>query len=356
MINDTGSSEGEEKPQRNLKGFFKKYRKAIIFFALLLVSILFIINFIWYFGADVSDFFKYSFEGSSKEGEFYVEEASVLDLKNSPSKYYDKQVRVSGELEECTYFLTEAANSTLNESEEVWDKEDLVEKESEVEALCFKVEKEYGRVLVSTNLLDIESKRDNLTAIGYLRKASRLSDLFEIEQILNSEYLGLIENQEEILHEEINIFEVEEKIHEKINELRVRENLSKLDYANNLANIARAHSMDMAENDFLDNKNLEGDYAGNRVRDAGFYCLRDNSYSQHIGENIYQNWVYSSIEYSMGVPKYNWISEEEIAESTISGWMNNSESRDSLLSSDYSKEGIGIAIADEKVYITQNLC
>jgi len=53
---------------------------------------------------------------------------------------------------------------------------------------------------------------------------------------------------------------------------------------------------------------------------------------------------------------YHWNSPEAIAQTTVAGWMNSSGHRENILTLTFDREGIGIAIASEKVYITENFC
>jgi hypothetical protein len=58
-----------------------------------------------------------------------------------------------------------------------------------------------------------------------------------------------------------------------------------------------------------------------------------------------------------GVKYYDWNTLEEIAESTVEGWMNSPGHRKNILIPVWQREGIGVSIApDDKVYITENFC
>ncbi len=353
--------EKPRKPLRNIKSFFRKYKSAIIFISLLLLSALFIFNVFWYFGDDMTNAFKKTLNLEQDNSErIFVEKVEISDLKLEPSKYFGKQVKVSGELTKCKYVITEPSNVTYNKSSEglVVVSSDLVEREKDISALCFFEERGEGYIKVPTNILEIKSFEEgsNVTVIGFLKKVSRISDVFIVEHILNKKYEEILNKQKELPKQKINVFEVEERIHKLVNELRKENNVSELEYRKNLANIARYYSQEMALKNYFDNVDLVGKYAGARARDAGFYCIRNESYVRQIGENVYKNYLYSSVEYSMGVPKYRWASEKEIAASTIDGWMNESSSREFLLSKDFSKQGVGVAVSGNEVIITQNLC
>ena len=156
----------------------------------------------------------------------------------------------------------------------------------------------------------------------------------------------------------INILELEEQIHNLINTERQDYGLSSLSYDTDLADIARAHSQDMAINNYFSHYNLKGQDPTDRAKAAGYNCYKDLGggwSSDGIAENIYQNNLYDTMTYYDNVPVYDWNSQSEIASSTVTGWMNSPGHRQNILSSSYDKEGIGVAISsDYKVYITQD--
>lgn len=156
----------------------------------------------------------------------------------------------------------------------------------------------------------------------------------------------------------INIIELETQIHVLINTEREKVGLKLLVYDSTLSTIARNHSSDMATNNYFDHNNLNGLTPTDRAKLAGYSCHKDydSYYFDGIAENIFQNWLYSEIIYYNRIPTYNWNSQNEIASSTVEGWMNSLGHRQNILDSDIDKEGIGIAISnDSKVYITQDL-
>jgi uncharacterized protein YkwD len=157
---------------------------------------------------------------------------------------------------------------------------------------------------------------------------------------------------------EINIQELEMQIHNLINNERQQYGLPSLEYDSKLADIARAHSQDMANRNYFDHVNPEGDGPTERAIKAGYSVHKEYGggvYSDGIAENIYQNWLYDEITYYNGIPVYDWNSQSELASSTVNGWMASPGHRSNILESSYDKEGIGVAISsDYKVYITQD--
>jgi uncharacterized protein YkwD len=80
---------------------------------------------------------------------------------------------------------------------------------------------------------------------------------------------------------------------------------------------------------------------------------------QLMGENIYQNNLYSRVITEKKRTTYDWNSMEKIAATTVKGWMDSEGHRQQVLDRNYVKEGIGVAIAeneDGKVYVTQVFC
>ena len=142
-------------------------------------------------------------------------------------------------------------------------------------------------------------------------------------------------------------------IHQLVNCERQKSSLSVLSQGAGLAAIARAHSEDMALNDFFEHENLAGQTAADRGNAVGYRCFKDfgSFYTEGISENIFQGWMYSSFN-SRG---RNYVTLEEIAFRIVDGWMNSPGHRKNILTETYDREGIGIG-AEESVWVTQNSC
>jgi|GEM_PF-1526124 len=157
---------------------------------------------------------------------------------------------------------------------------------------------------------------------------------------------------------EINTTELALDIHNLINIERQKYGLSPLIYDLELGEIALAHSQDMATRGYFSHDNLGGDGPTERAIKAGYTVHKELGggwYSDGIAENIFQNNLYSSVTYINGIPMHDWNDQNEIALSTVFGWMNSPGHRQNILDSSYDKEGIGVAVSsDNKVYITQD--
>ncbi len=156
----------------------------------------------------------------------------------------------------------------------------------------------------------------------------------------------------------IRIPDLEARIHALINKERQKHGLSRLVWHDRLSRIAREHSRDMAERKYFSHDSPEGHDFSYRYRQGGYSCaVKGQGVIYTGGENILQNNLYNSVTTVNGVAYYDWNSEEEIAETTVQGWMNSPGHRKNILTPQWEREGIGIFVApDDKVYITQNFC
>lgn len=157
----------------------------------------------------------------------------------------------------------------------------------------------------------------------------------------------------------IEIPTLELRIHELINQQRTNHRLSSLSFDSSLASIARKHSTDMAKNNYFAHVNLQGLDPTDRGNLVGYSCYKNYGtyYTTGIAENIMQNNLYDSVTYYNGIPRYDWNSQEAIAQSTVTGWMNSPGHRQNILTSTYYREGIGVAMSsDNKVYVTEDFC
>jgi uncharacterized protein YkwD len=115
-----------------------------------------------------------------------------------------------------------------------------------------------------------------------------------------------------------------------INATRVRFNKSRLQYDNNMAEVAAAHSQDMIDRSFFDHINPDGLRVGDRIEEAGYrnFSCAENLAKDHSGA----------------------ISAHE-------NYMNSSGHRENILGNEYKYVGVGVrmtkdAILQSQVYIT----
>jgi uncharacterized protein YkwD len=149
------------------------------------------------------------------------------------------------------------------------------------------------------------------------------------------------------------------RIHELVNEQRATNGLALLSSDPALAALALNHSTDMATNNYFSHIDLAGEDPTTRGNASGIFCIKDygSYYTYGVAENIFQNNLYTSVTDTNGVYSYAWSTQEAIAQSTVTGWMNSAGHRKNILTSTFESEGIGVAIAsDAKVYITEDFC
>ena len=152
--------------------------------------------------------------------------------------------------------------------------------------------------------------------------------------------------------------ELASRIHQLTNEERRRHGLRALEWDRELAAIAYLHSSDMARRDYFDHISPEGKNFADRYREHGYRkSTRVGDVVYEGAENLFLNNIARSYTYDKEtgeVYSYDFNSLEEIAKSTVEGWMQSPGHRENILTP-FTREGIGIYITDDgKVYITQN--
>ena len=117
-----------------------------------------------------------------------------------------------------------------------------------------------------------------------------------------------------------------------------------LQWDEDLASVARAHSEDMATRGYMSHDTPEGLDPTDRLHRAGFSCRKATHYG--IGENI-------AIESSLD-------SVDVAAEEAVVGWVGSPGHRRVLMSADYDRTGVGAALGTYQgrraLYLTQVFC
>ena len=153
---------------------------------------------------------------------------------------------------------------------------------------------------------------------------------------------------------------LEKRIHDLINTARIQHQFRPLKLNERLSKIARDHSRDMAERRFFDHVNPDGKNPTRRAVDGNFPCRRDlldGSFTIGVSENIFQNNLYSQVIFYQGRTTYQWNSLDEIARTTVKGWMDSPGHRANIMDRRVQTSGVGIAISsDDKVLVTQLFC
>lgn len=153
---------------------------------------------------------------------------------------------------------------------------------------------------------------------------------------------------------------IEYLVHDLTNQERKNHGLSQLVFDSEITQIARGHSQDMAFREYFAHETPEGFTPSDRAEQAGYFCQKIVGLQIYSGiaENIFQGYLFNSYYTLNGeITSYDWSSEEEIAKTTVEGWMNSPGHRENILTDIFDREGIGVEIIqDNKVYVTQNFC
>lgn len=159
----------------------------------------------------------------------------------------------------------------------------------------------------------------------------------------------------------LNRTRIEHLVHERINDRRRAHNLRTIQFDNELQEIARYHSKDMAENQYFAHESPSGETMSDRYDKFGYDCRVDMSGNQYStgAENIAYTYANERIVRENGDTAY-YSNEEEIAQGLVNQWMNSTNHRKNILKSHWKNEGIGVYIIEvdgkTRVYATQNFC
>jgi uncharacterized protein YkwD len=150
---------------------------------------------------------------------------------------------------------------------------------------------------------------------------------------------------------------LEQRLFDLVNEQRAAHGLEPLGWDDPLANVALAHSKDMAARGYFDHVNPDGDDVNDRAARSGLECRRGGRTG--LGENLALTPLYSATlkREDGSVSRYEWRTLDEVAAVTIEGWMASPGHRRNILDPGFSEHGIGVAIDSAfRVYVTDNFC
>lgn len=190
-----------------------------------------------------------------------------------------------------------------------------------------------------------------IASLGFILFSAQV----DLAQVLSGNDVDPLADKPKII-----IDELEKEIHRLVNAERTKRSLAPLSWDEKLRIIAREHSKDMAQQNFFDHVNPDGETPTERGLAKGYNCTRYYATYKKTGvaENIYQNNLYTTYDYrGDSIVSYNWSTNEEIAKSTVEGWMKSDYHRKNILDKNHGSEGIGVYIDDNhKVWITENFC
>lgn len=143
---------------------------------------------------------------------------------------------------------------------------------------------------------------------------------------------------------QIDSQEIENAVYLKINSVRKDAGLRALTFDGEMILLARAHSENMAENDYFSELDLGGNDAAARAIELGF------NRKKWDGE-----WQDSILFENIGkVPAENFTEAEEVAQALVDVWIEEEDSRNKILISSLTHTGAGMAFDGEKYLATQN--
>jgi uncharacterized protein YkwD len=135
----------------------------------------------------------------------------------------------------------------------------------------------------------------------------------------------------------LDVDATESRVEEHTNDERRAAGAGGVAHDRELAAVARAHSRDMRDRGFVDHVDPDGDGPEDRLRAAGLDCSP--------GENVYQT------------PRGALASSERaLADHVVRSWLESPGHRETLLRDRYTRQGVGVAVGEEAVYVTQLFC
>ena len=126
---------------------------------------------------------------------------------------------------------------------------------------------------------------------------------------------------------------VASQIHSRTNAARANKGLSKLTYDATLASLAQTRSADMSKNNYFSHTSPNG-------CDLTCHFSSLNYVASAFGENL--------AEYT----EFHEFTDSELAAEFIGMWLNSPGHRANLMSSNFTREGIGIATKGDRVVVT----
>lgn len=155
-----------------------------------------------------------------------------------------------------------------------------------------------------------------------------------------------------VFHSRVDRAAVEQAVHGEVNQRRTDRGLSELGFDEDLREIARSHSEDMAGEGYFAHRDAENRGYAARYAAHDYECRVPISEGKYFtgGENI-----------SLYPIEGNSDAADEIAEAVVDGWMGSPGHRENMLESAWRVEGIGAAVGEhpekgKSVFVTQNFC
>jgi uncharacterized protein YkwD len=181
------------------------------------------------------------------------------------------------------------------------------------------------------------------------------NDTTDAEQTDGSESGGLTTEAD------LNRTRIEYLVHEEISDRRRAHDLRPIQFDDELREIARYHSKDMAENQYFAHESPDGETMADRYDKFGYDCRVsvNGTHSMTGAENIAYTYAFTDVTGPNGETLHH-DNESDIAEGLVNQWMNSTGHRENILKPYWENEGIGVYIieidGETRVYATQNFC
>lgn len=148
------------------------------------------------------------------------------------------------------------------------------------------------------------------------------------------------------IQKSLDISLLEQDIHEIANKARAPNGIQPVGYDSNLANIARAHSQDMAVHQFFSHYSYNGTGLNHRYAFSGYTC------KVQVGAYTYST---SNENIAVVTAQGN---EMQIAQHIVDTWLGSTADRGNIFDTEHKVEGIGVALTSNKmaVYATEDFC
>jgi uncharacterized protein YkwD len=143
---------------------------------------------------------------------------------------------------------------------------------------------------------------------------------------------------------------IERAIQRQVNDERATVERSPLQWSVPLQVIARAHSSDMARNDFVSHESSSGNTTAERFERFGHDCEPPAGHdSPRVGENLAR------------IPlQGTGMNETTIAREIVAGWTESESHRQTLLARQWGRAAVGVSVVSQTggrvVYVTQTFC
>lgn len=146
----------------------------------------------------------------------------------------------------------------------------------------------------------------------------------------------------------LNETAVERSVYTHVNQRRTNNDVPPLEYDSRLADIARYHSTDMGEHNYMAHVSPTNETILDRYDRFGYECDR-------AGEVILYTYFDRTVRTDNGTVRYE--TTEELAKGIVRSWMRSTPHRQVILEPAWDTAGVGIYITDHnRVYVTQNFC